>query len=216
MADSPQSTIADAIKPDGFVDFYQLINEPSSATTDQLKTRISSLYDEAQANRDHRNILKRRDYQLLLELLPQARKILLDDNKRARYDAYAAEARENRASLTFDQFINEVVGDASTAPGERVSVLGVQEADAKGAAGKATTGVKPVPPMQGSDTAKSGARASNPLPGIAISLIVAVIAYVVVRIPAHQGLPSALGAAALAAILTFIIAHLSLGARTRV
>jgi len=216
MADFPQSPVADAVKPDGFVDFYQLISEAPNAPAEQVKTRISTLYDEAQANRDHRNIHKRRDYQLLLELLPQARSVLLDPGKRARYDEYAEQARNNRASIGFDEFMSQMTADAGTEESERVGVLGVQESTTKGATGKAAK-VKPAAATQTASSNQSAAGSpSSPLVGAAISLIVAALVFVLVRMAAHQEIPIALGAAAVAGAIAFLLAHFTLGARTKV
>ena len=69
----------DAAHADGFVDYYELLQMPSSSSEEELRGRIQGLYSEAQANRDHRNLNKRRDYQALLEYLPQARNVLIED-----------------------------------------------------------------------------------------------------------------------------------------
>lgn len=115
----------DAVQPDGFVDFYGLLGVPQTSSETELRDRIQSLYSEAQANRDHRNLNKRRDYQSLLEYLPQARTALLDADKRAAYDAYAAQAQAGSAPVPFATLMAELSG-APTGD-EASDVLGVQE-----------------------------------------------------------------------------------------
>ena len=115
----------EAVRSDGFVDFYEMLGMAPDAPESDLRDRIQALYSEAQANRDHRNLNKRRDYQTLLEYLPQARTALLDPDKRALYDDYAAAARAGSAPQPFATFMaglsGQVVGDEST------DVLGVQD-----------------------------------------------------------------------------------------
>jgi hypothetical protein len=117
----------DAIKPDGFVDFYELIALPQSSDDDDIRERINALYSEAQANRDHRNLNKRRDFELLLELLPFARTVLLDPSKRGRYDSYANDARAGLAAVDFETFMNTLTGKADSDAEERASLLGIAE-----------------------------------------------------------------------------------------
>lgn len=206
MAEYPKSTIADAVKPDGFVDFYQLIGEPPDAPVEQLRSRISALYDEAQANRDHRNVHKRREYQLLLELLPKARTVLLDESRRARYDAYAAEARARQATISFDEFISQVAGDADSAAGENVGLLGVHETTPKG-----TATVKTVTTAKSTKTKPPSARQGPTFSiGSAISVIVFMVVLLIL-VMLRQDIRVALAFAGLAGIIAWIVAFIGPG-----
>ncbi|MDQ3813071.1 MAG: hypothetical protein M3347_03870 [Armatimonadota bacterium] len=127
MANSNYS-VMNAVKPDGFVDFYELLNVSPDADTEQLRNRINELYSEAQANRDHRNLAKRHEYQLLLELLPQCRTVLLDAQKRQRYDEYAAQAKSGSAPLIFDAFIDDVTGRTESQGDTSTDALGIRDA----------------------------------------------------------------------------------------
>lgn len=111
---------------DGTLDFYALIQEPVDADAETLRAKIATLYNEAQANRDHRNLTKRREYQTLLDLLPRARVALLEPEKRARYDAYLASARKGTAEVEFDVFMSDLLGLEETME-ERTGLLGVQD-----------------------------------------------------------------------------------------
>ena len=96
--------------PDDTIDFYTLLNEPATASTEELRTKIGAIYSEAQANRDHRNLNKRREYQTLLELLPPARAALLEAPKRAKYDEFLTQAKSGAAPSDFETFINDLMG----------------------------------------------------------------------------------------------------------
>lgn len=115
----------DAVRDDGFMDFYELMLMPQDATARELQDRMAALNSEALANSDHRNLNKRRDYQALREYIPQARSILLDPAKRALYDDYAAQARNGSAPSSFSTFMGQMAGQISDE--ERTDVLGVQD-----------------------------------------------------------------------------------------
>jgi DnaJ-class molecular chaperone len=132
-----------AVRDDGFVDFYELLGMPETTPSSDLQERIQTLYSEAQANRDHRNLNKRRDYQTLLEYLPKARTVLLDPPKRAAYDNYAAQARGGSASTSFASFLAQLSGDVSD--DERTDVLGVQDGRGKAGTPSASSGARNVP-----------------------------------------------------------------------
>jgi len=127
MADSSNYSVMNAIKPDGFVDFYELLNESPDVGTEQIRTRITELHNEAQANRDHRNLARRHEYQMLLELLPQCRAVLLDERKRQRYDEYAAQARSGAAPTTFDVFMDEITGKVNAQGTSGTDTLSIRE-----------------------------------------------------------------------------------------
>lgn len=111
----------------GFVDFYQMLDQPADAPTIGLRSRINEVYAEAQANRDHRNPERRRQYATLLGWIPQARLVLLHEGRRAKYDAYAAQARLGKAPEDFRTYLNELVGEADLDLGEGESILGLRD-----------------------------------------------------------------------------------------
>lgn len=77
------------VNQDEFIDLYDALNLPQNADIEKVRKRINALYLEAQQNLDHRNAKKRLQYQQLYEIiLPQARHLLLDDDRRAEYDRY--------------------------------------------------------------------------------------------------------------------------------
>ena len=110
MTEPNAFNLTDAALPDGTVDFYTLVGKPADTDAETLRLRIQALYSEATANRDNRNLKKRREYQTLLELLPPARAALLDPIKRARYDEFLAQARVGASPTDFETFINELMG----------------------------------------------------------------------------------------------------------
>ncbi len=110
MTEPNAFNLTDAALPDGTVDFYTLVNKAPDTDAETLRLRIQALYSEATANRDNRNLKKRREYQTLLELLPPARAALLDPAKRARYDEFLAQARVGASPTDFETFINDLMG----------------------------------------------------------------------------------------------------------
>lgn len=70
-----------------FIDLYKVLNLPRDADIETIRERIHLLYFESQENLDHRNRRKRNYYVNLYEdLLPKARYVFSDDDRRARYD----------------------------------------------------------------------------------------------------------------------------------
>ena len=118
--------IADAGLDDGTIDFYTLIQESPDADGETLRAKIQALYNEAQANRDHRNLTKRREFQTLLDWLPRAKSALLEPEKRARYNAYLASVQTGTAEVDFDDFMNDLLGHAETME-PKTGLLGVQD-----------------------------------------------------------------------------------------
>lgn len=169
MADTTLFNITDAGLDDGTIDFYTLIQEPVDADAETLRTKIQSLYNEAQANRDHRNLTKRREYQTLLELLPRARQALLEPEKRARYNAYLASARSGTAEVEFDSFMSELLGQEETLE-EKTGLLGVQERPQEPRARVIKAPVET--PAAANNRAKAPTAASGPSP-VAIGAAVA-------------------------------------------
>jgi len=126
MSETSTFNLSGAQLPDNTIDFYTLLNESPRASTDELRSKIGAVYSEAQANRDHRNLTKRREYQALLELLPPARAALLEEPKRARYDDFLAKAKDGAAPSDFETFINDLMGFNDPME-EKTGLLGVQE-----------------------------------------------------------------------------------------
>jgi len=126
MSETSTFNLNGAQLPDDTIDFYTLLNESPRASTEELRSKIGTVYSEAQANRDHRNLTKRREYQALLELLPPARAALLEEPKRARYDDFLAKAKEGAAPSDFETFINDLMGFNEPME-EKTGLLGVQE-----------------------------------------------------------------------------------------
>lgn len=118
--------LAESQLENGTIDFYTLLGESPSADTETLRSKIGAIYNHASANRDHRNLNKRREFQALLELLPASRTALLEEPKRARYDAYLAASRAGNADTDFETFMNDLLGNTASDE-EKTSLLGVQE-----------------------------------------------------------------------------------------
>ena len=125
MADTTFN-ISDASLDDGTINYYTLISEEFDADTETLRSKIQALYTESQANRDHRNLNKRREYQTLLEWLPRARTVLLEPEKRARYDAYLNSVQAGNSEVDFDEFMGELLGQTDRLD-EKTGLLGVQD-----------------------------------------------------------------------------------------
>ena len=118
--------------PEDFVDFYQVLEVDRESTTTHLRRRINELYSESMSNRDHRNPNKRRRYEALCELLPYCRIVLLDPDKRARYDRYVLDVEAGKSDLpSFDSVMEEVAGSVGPelSSGEKVGLLGVEGDD---------------------------------------------------------------------------------------
>lgn len=130
MPEPIEFNLSGAQLPDNTIDFYTLLGESPSASTEELRLKIGAIYSEAQANRDHRNLKKRNEYKTLLDLLPAARVALLEAPKRARYDEFLAEARQGSAPLDFETFINDLMGFNEPME-ENTGLLGVQDKPAE-------------------------------------------------------------------------------------
>ncbi len=125
MADTTYN-LAESQLENGTIDFYTLLGEAPDVDEETLRAKIGAVYNFASANRDHRNLNKRREYQALLELLPAARTALLEEPKRARYDAYLSAARAGEADTDFETFMNDLLGN-NPADADKTSLLGVQD-----------------------------------------------------------------------------------------
>ncbi|HEX8550555.1 MAG TPA: hypothetical protein VF681_03260 [Abditibacteriaceae bacterium] len=118
--------------PEDFVDFYQVLEADRESTTTHLRRRINELYSESMSNRDHRNPNKRRRYEALCELLPYCRIVLLDPDKRARYDRYLLDKEEGKTDLPpFETMMEEIAGSIGPelGTGEKIGLLGVEGDD---------------------------------------------------------------------------------------
>ncbi len=98
-------------------DFYALLRVSPKAEPEELRQAINSLYGQATANTDHRDLSKRFYYQTLQEkVLPQARRILLDEASRRAYDNQWHKHRQNaQGALPYADFL------ASLPSGTRLS-----------------------------------------------------------------------------------------------
>lgn len=101
---------------ESFVDFYELLGMGHDASTIQLRSRINEMFGEAQANRDHRNLEKREEFQALLHWLPVCRAVLLHEGRRAKYDGYVSTS-QGRTLADFNAFISGLTGAADVLPG---------------------------------------------------------------------------------------------------
>lgn len=132
MSTSANPSSASNAAPD-FIDFYQLLGADAEATTTALRRKINDLYQEAQSNRDHRNPTKRRRYEALCDLLPYCRIVLLDPDKRARYDRYREEHEAGKPVPPLDAMMDEIAGrvddSLSGANGEKIGLLAVKGDD---------------------------------------------------------------------------------------
>ena len=145
----------------GTIDFYALLGESPDAEGETLRSKIGAIYNYASANRDHRNLNKRREFQALLELLPAARTALLEEPKRARYDAYLAAARAGETETDFETFMNDLLGNTESAA-DKSSLLGVQEKQ-KSEAGPRVIKA-PAPPVASSSASRPPASARPSAP----------------------------------------------------
>jgi hypothetical protein len=202
--------INDAGLEDGTLDFYTLLQEPVDADNETLNAKIQRLYSEAQANRDHRNLTKRREFQTLLELLPMARKALLDPEKRARYNAYLVSAQSGTAEVEFDAFMSDLLGTNETLE-EKTGLLGTQDASQPRArvikapteapAAAASRSAKPPTSPSGVNSAALGGSVGGfvlgaiigyfiggLLPAVLVGIILAAIAFVVLNRKPRTGI----------------------------
>ena len=163
MADTTYH-LAESQLDNGTIDFYTLLGESPDVDGETLRAKIGAIYNLASANRDHRNLNKRREFQALLELLPAARTALLEEPKRARYDAYLNAARTDDAEVDFEAFMNDLLG-SSPSNADSSSLLGVQDKEknqAKSSAQPTSRVIKaPAPPVASSPRAP--AATGNPM-----------------------------------------------------
>ncbi|BCM91728.1 hypothetical protein IAD21_03603 [Abditibacteriota bacterium] len=125
--------VLEAQHADGFVDFYTLIAAAPSVGDEELREQINALYKDAQTDRDHRTPARRREAQLLLEWLPQARTILLDPKRRRRYDAYRGAVEMQSPRMPFEEFLPALLNERETTP-DAADILSVSRRSVKTAA----------------------------------------------------------------------------------
>jgi hypothetical protein len=211
MSQTPPNRM-DAVKSDGFIDFYELLEVEPDATTTRIRTTINTLYNEAQSNRDHRNLNRRREYQTLLQALPQARELLLDDKKRERYDTFRDEVQRGTAAMSFEDWTRSMEEEEAEAQGETAAVLGIQEEGSDGVP-RATVAPAPRAPKPISRVSVgevNGARppsaARQSLMGSAISIIAFVVMLLVSYLLFHDWSPAVL-VASIAGLVVWFATH---------
>lgn len=221
MSETPLNRLA-ALKEDGFIDFYELLAVEPDATVTRIRTTINALYNEAQSNRDHRNLNRRREYQTLLQVLPQAREMLLEEKIRPRYDEFREEALRGSASITFEDWTRGLTEEASAKSG-RSSVLGVHEDEREEGTHIATASVKKVGPKPVSrvvvedDTRPSRANSARAsLLGSLITVVVFFVLFLVLRLALRMELSTSLLISCVAAIIAWFATHKKSPRRTSI
>lgn len=170
MTEPTAFNLTDAALPDGTVDFYTLIGKTPDAEAEAIRQRIQALYSEATANRDNRNLKKRREYQTLLELLPPARAALLEAPKRAKYDDFLSKAKNGAAPSDFETFINDLMGFNEPME-EKTGLLTLKDKPAEPRATVITTPTatptptRPTPAARPTTTSGAPARPTTPSSG---------------------------------------------------
>lgn len=109
-----------------WLDFYALLEVPVDADEATIRRRIGRVYTDASANAEHRDLQKRMWYQSLCEqVLPQARRVLLDAGWRAKYDRqHILHSIGDSSAQPFVAFIASMRGgEISNAPDSDLSQL---------------------------------------------------------------------------------------------
>ena len=170
--------LAESQLDNGTIDFYTLLGESPDADTETLRAKIGAIYNHASANRDHRNLNKRREFQALLELLPAARTALSEEPKRARYDAYLAAARTDTADTDFETFMNDLLGN-TLSDEDKTSLLGVQEKQTAPTASttepRARVIKAPAPPTASPTPPVAGTRSPTPFFGAIAGFVIGMV-----------------------------------------
>ena len=91
-------------------DFYALLETTPDADAKTLRRQINLLYDRANQNNDHRELKKRFYFQLVNQkVLPQCRRILLDETAREAYDTqWQLHFLGASDALSYPQFIGRL------------------------------------------------------------------------------------------------------------
>jgi len=210
-----------AVKANGFVDYYELIHQEPDATITSLRSAINDLHNEAQANRDHRNLNKRRSYQELLDLLPQAREFLLEEDIRHKYNIYREESLDGVAKQNFEDWKAETLKKESDA--DSAAVLGVQEEQQRLRGQEVRAQVLKVPKdkqpksrlsvdVPTDDIPATSNSTLGPVASAAVFFAVLVIAKVLL----HSPLLTSIVLAAILAVIVWLGAHFANKGRTAV
>lgn len=224
MSQTPLSQRIAALKEDGFVDFYELLALEPDATVTRLRTAINTLYNEAQANRDHRNLNRRRDYQILLQLLPQARALLLEEENRKEYDLFRKDYAQDVASISFEDWVRNFEERKEAENIDNSALLGIQDAKERekvlASQGAAEVPASNIPPKKKpsrvivEEPALASAR-----PSLAASLSTAILFFavlVVLKLFLEMETPIALVIACMAGIIAWLFTHRISASRTAV
>lgn len=210
-----------AVKANGFVDYYELIHQEPDATITSLRSAINDLYSEAQANRDHRNLNKRRGYQELLDLLPQAREFLLEEDVRHKYNIYREESLNGIAKQNFEDWKTETLKKEGEM--ESSAVLGVQEEQQRLRGQEVRAQVLKVPKDKQPKSrvvVEKGAEeipeASNPMLGSAASAAVFFAVLIIAKVLLHVPLTKSIVLAVILAGIVWLGAHFANKGRTAV
>lgn len=205
--------IASAVRSDGFIDYYELLGVPGNASQELINMRINDLYSRAQSNREHRHIAKRREAEMLLELMPHCMDVLMDAENRIAYDHYAIAARAGAAPSDFETFMNDVIHES---PQARAGLLGVREGNSTSnsasttapetstgaaASNDAATSAENRPAAR-STASRSGARQLNYVVAAIVFVVVFVLSDLGLRLPPAATMVAAPIFAMLAALFT--------------
>lgn len=211
-----------AVKADGFIDYYELIHEEPDATITRLRSTINDLYNEAQANRDHRNLNKRRSYQQMLDLLPQAREFLLDEDNRHKYNIYREESLDGIAKQSFEDWKAATLKSESQE--EDNAVLGVQEEQQRLRGQEVRAQVLKVSKDKQPESrvaidenkAETSTVSSSPRLGVMASACIFFAVLIIAKVLFHLVLPKAILIAAILAIIVWLVAHFANKSRTAI
>lgn len=225
MSQTPLPQRIAALKEDGFVDYYELLALEPDATVTRLRTAINTLYNEAQANRDHRNLNRRRDYQILLQLLPQARTLLLEDENRKEYDLFRRDYQQGDASISFEDWMRNFEEKREAEHAENSAVLGIQDAEerekalAEQRAAEAAAAASAPPKKSPSRVIIEEPAAAPARPTVAGSLSTAILFFavlIVLKLFLNMDTPIALVIACMAGIIAWLLTHRTNTNRTSV
>lgn len=221
MAQNPVGRMA-AVKDDGFIDFYEMLEVEPDATLTRIRTTINALYNEAQANRDHRNLNRRREYQTLLQVLPQAREFLLEEKKRARYDAFRDEVQRGVTAISFEDWTRQLKEEEAGPGADRSAVLGIQDEESDGVP-RATVIKAPLQKPKAKSRVTVGAErtpargaARQSLTGSAISVGVFFAVLILGNLILRLDLTVALLIAAIGGLIAWVVTHGKTSRRTPV
>jgi multidrug efflux pump subunit AcrB len=219
FSENPQNP---AVKADGFIDYYELIHEEPHATITRLRSTINDLYNEAQANRDHRNLNKRRSYQQMLDLLPQAREFLLDEDNRHQYNIYRDESLDGVAKQSFEEWKAATLKREGEE--EDNTVLGVQEEQQRLRGQEVRAQVLKVPKDKqptsrvavDNEKDKISTVSSSSQLGMAATACIFFAVLIIAKVLFHSSLPKAILIAGILGIIVWLAARFANNGRTAV